>query len=206
MKLVTVFANSDRAQQPTELSPEAPARPAATPSVSVLSWPGMPAPESNPDAWKEKLPKPKILVAEDDAISRTLICTWLKKWGYEVLATSDGLEAMTALRQQDAPTLAILDWMMPGMDGIEICRRTRDANRPLYVLMLTARGTKENLIEGLTAGADDYLVKPFEHEELRARLSVGLRVMGLQTALRERVKQLEAAHAQIHQLKGESGL
>ncbi len=166
----------------------------------------MPAPESNPDAWKAKLPKRKILVAEDDAISRALLCTWLQKWGFEVLATCDGIEAMNALRQQDAPTLAILDWMMPGMDGLEICQRTRDVNRPLYVIILTARGTKEHVVEGLGAGADDYLVKPFNAAELRARILAGLRVIDLQTALREQVKELEFALAKVSELQNSNRL
>jgi DNA-binding response OmpR family regulator len=136
-------------------------------------------------------------VAEDDSISRELIRCRLQKWGFEVVVTCNGIEAMTELRREDAPTLAILDWMMPGMDGLEICRRTRDANRPLYVIMLTARATKENLVEGLTAGADDYLVKPFDQAELHARIMVGLRVMSLQKALRERVQELEAATTEI---------
>ena len=172
--------------------------------MAVLSWPQVPPPESNPDAWKEKLPKTRILVAEDEAISRELIRLRLEKWGYEVVVTCNGIEAMTALRRDDAPTLAILDWMMPGMDGLEICRRTRDANRSLYVIMLTARGTKENLVEGLRAGADDYLVKPFDKTELQVRIQVGLRVMGLQMALRERVKELEAATAEINDLKSQT--
>ena len=88
-----------------------------------------------------------------------------------------------ALRKPDAPTLVILDWMMPGMDGLEICRRVREVGRQLYVILLTARGGKENLIEGLAAGADDYLVKPFDKEELQARILVGLRVMAMQSAL-----------------------
>jgi len=101
---------------------------------------------------------------------------------------------MMALRKKDAPVLAILDWMMPEMDGLEICRRIREVDRVLYIIMLSARGSKANLLEGLRAGADDYLVKPFDKDELHARILVGLRVMGLQAALMERVKVLEAAH------------
>jgi DNA-binding response OmpR family regulator len=97
-----------------------------------------------------------------------------------------------ALRKKDAPSLAILDWMMPGMDGLEICRRIREVDRVLYVILLTARGSMENLIEGLGAGADDYLTKPFDKNELHARILVGLRVVASQAALVERVKELEA--------------
>ena len=138
-------------------------------------------------------PAPRILVAEDDVVSRELICTRLQKWGYEVIATDNGLEAMMALRKKDAPTLAIMDWMMPGMDGLEICRRIREVDRVLYVILLSARGSKANLLEGLRAGADDYLVKPFDKDELHARILVGLRVMAMQAALMERVKVLEAS-------------
>lgn len=108
---------------------------------------------------------------------------------------------MTALRRDDAPSLAILDWMMPGMDGLEICRRIREVDRALYVILLTARGSKENIVEGLGAGADDYLIKPFDKDELYARILVGLRVMALQTALADRLKELEAASAEISELK-----
>jgi DNA-binding response OmpR family regulator len=148
-------------------------------------------------------PRTRILVAEDDAVSRELICSRLTKWGYEVVATENGTDAMSALRQKDAPTLAILDWMMPGMDGIEICRRSREADRVLYIILLTARSGKENVVEGLRAGADDYLVKPFDKEELHARILVGLRVMTLQAALAERVKELECAGLEIRTLRSQ---
>jgi DNA-binding response OmpR family regulator len=121
-----------------------------------------------------------ILVAEDDPISRELICTRLSRWGYDVIATQDGCEAMSVLREKDAPALGILDWMMPGMDGLEICRRVREVNRQVYLILLTARGTKHDIVEGLNAGADDYLIKPFDKDELRARILVGLRTMNRQ--------------------------
>ena len=138
------------------------------------------------------MPKPRILVAEDDAVSRELICARLEKWGYDVVVTENGTQAIMALRKKDAPCVAILDWMMPGMDGLEICRRIREVDRVLYIILLTARGSKANLLEGLRAGADDYLVKPFDKDELHARILVGLRVMALQEALAGRVKELEA--------------
>jgi DNA-binding response OmpR family regulator len=137
-------------------------------------------------------PKTRILVAEDDPVSRELICARLEKWGYEVISTQTGTEAIMALRKKDAPSLAILDWMMPGMDGLEICRRMREVDRTLYVIMLTARDSMEDLVEGLGAGADDYLAKPFDKEELQARIRVGLRVMALQAALAERVNKRES--------------
>ena len=127
------------------------------------------------------------VVAEDDPVSRELISSRLVKWGYEVVATQNGTEAIMMLRKKDAPSLAILDWMMPGMDGPEICRRVREVDRSVYIIMLTARAHMEDLVEGLGAGADDYLAKPFDKDELHARILVGLRVMALQTALADRV-------------------
>jgi phosphoserine phosphatase RsbU/P len=137
--------------------------------------------------------KARILVAEDDPVSRALISSRLQKWGYNVVVTNDGAEAMAVLRGRDAPSLAILDWSMPGMDGLEICRRLREVEKRIYLILLTANGSKENMIEGLRAGADDYLVKPFHAEELQARILVGLRVMTSQGTLADRVQALEAA-------------
>jgi DNA-binding response OmpR family regulator len=149
------------------------------------------------EAWS----KARILVAEDDPVSRKLISTRLANWGYEVVITNDGAEAMTVLRGPEAPSIAILDWTMPEMDGLEICRRVREVEKTIYIILLTARGSKENIIEGLRAGADDYLVKPFDAEELQARILVGLRVMTLQETLVDRVKALEAASSAIESLK-----
>jgi phosphoserine phosphatase RsbU/P len=160
--------------------------------IFTRPWPLSLPPEPRPGPGTDAAPKTRILVAEDDAVSRELICARLEKWGYEVIITENGITAMMALRKKDAPSLAILDWMMPGMDGLEICRRVRDVDRVLYIILLTARGSKANLLEGLRAGADDYLVKPFDKDELHARILVGLRVMALQTALAGRVKELEA--------------
>ena len=174
-------------------TPTAPSPPLSAELLTFTRpWPLSLPPEPRPNAGKDAAPKIRILVAEDDAVSRELICTRLANWGYEVIATLDGTEAIMALRKKDAPSMAILDWMMPGMDGIEICRRIREVDRMLYVILLTARGSKENLLEGLGAGADDYLVKPFDKDELRARILVGLRVMAMQAALAERVKELES--------------
>ena len=141
------------------------------------------------------------MVAEDDAISRELVCARLAGWGYEVIVTQNGTDAMKALRSKDAPALAILDWMMPGMDGVTICRSLREVNRTIYIILLTARGSKESVLEGLGAGADDYLIKPFDKDELHARILVGLRVMALQAALADRLKALEEAAEAIRNLK-----
>lgn len=141
------------------------------------------------------------MIAEDDPVCFELLSTHLIKWGYEVVAASDGPEAMTILRANDAPSVAILDWMMSGFDGFEVCRRVRETKKMVYIILLTARGGKDNLIAGLRAGADDYLVKPFDKDELRARILVGLRVMELQEALVRRVDELQAAANEISSLK-----
>jgi DNA-binding response OmpR family regulator len=126
----------------------------------------------------------------------------LKKWGYDTVITRDGHEAMAVMRSANAPSLAILDWMMPGMDGIEVCRRLREINKAVYIIMLTSLGTKENVLQALDAGADDYLVKPFDTFALQTRTRVGLRIIGLQTALAARVKDLETAAAELQDMRG----
>ena len=127
----------------------------------------------------------KVLIAEDDSISRRMLEAFLVKWGYEVMVAREGEAAWGVLQGNDAPELAILDWMMPGKDGIDICRslRQRKGRRYVYILLLTARGQKEDIVEGLEAGADDYVTKPFDPFELRARLRAGRRIVELQTQL-----------------------
>jgi two-component system, cell cycle response regulator len=127
----------------------------------------------------------RILVADDDPVNRRLLQASLVGWDYEVILARDGEEAWNILLQEDAPKLAILDWMMPGMDGTEICRRVRKRNVKFYtyILLLTANFRKADIIAGLEAGADDYLTKPFEQNELRARLRTGRRILELQEQL-----------------------
>jgi two-component system cell cycle response regulator len=127
----------------------------------------------------------KILIAEDDSMSRRLLEAILVKWGYDVTVVADGLEALRILDSADAPRLAVLDWMMPGMEGVQICQKLRERKgRPyVYVLLLTARSQKQDLLQGLELGADDYLTKPFDAKELRARLHVGGRILNLQDDL-----------------------
>ena len=127
----------------------------------------------------------KVLIAEDDPISRHLLERLLVQWSYDVVATTDGVEAWYLLQQPDAPRLAILDWMMPDMDGIEICREVRrQIIEPYtYLLLLTAKTQKQDLIEGMQAGADDYITKPFDPDELRVRLRAGRRILELQEHL-----------------------
>jgi DNA-binding response OmpR family regulator len=146
----------------------------------------------------------KILVAEDQVVSRHILTGNLRKWGYEVTAVEDGTRAWEVLQDEDAPPLALLDWSMPGMDGIEICQqiRKRPQTRPTYVILLTARRGQEDKIHGLQSGADDYITKPFNHEELRARVEVGFRVLELQRALAQRVRELEDALSRVKTLQG----
>jgi DNA-binding response OmpR family regulator len=142
-----------------------------------------------------------IVIAEDDLVSRTLMSSLMEKWGFKAVITQDGREAMAALRGEEGPTLALLDWMMPGMEGLEVCRRVRESKKMVYVIMLTSLGAKENIVEGLHAGADDYLVKPFDKNELLARIQVGLRILELHSTLAARVKELEKAVREIDDLK-----
>jgi diguanylate cyclase (GGDEF)-like protein len=129
----------------------------------------------------------KVLIAEDDRVSRRLLEASLTRWGYEVVVTCDGVEAWEALQGTDAPPMAILDWMMPGMDGVAVCRKVRQRGQEpyIYLLLLTTKGRKENIIEGLDAGADDYLTKPFDPHELQVRLRTGKRIVTLQAEIIE---------------------
>jgi sigma-B regulation protein RsbU (phosphoserine phosphatase) len=145
-----------------------------------------------------------ILIAEDDLVSRRTLEAMLRKWGHQVVMTADGLSAWEVLSQEGAPRLAILDWMMPGLDGLGICRRVRQTpgKEGTYIILLTARNDKQDIVAGLESGADDYIAKPFDREELRARVNVGLRVMGLQESLAERVRELGQALKRVKQLQG----
>ena len=119
-----------------------------------------------------------ILIADDEPVFRRMLRSFLLKWGYEVLVAKDGTEALRILQRNDAPPLAVLDWTMPGMEGPQVCRRVRErSERPyVYILLLSGRDQREDIIEGLESGADDYLTKPFDADELRARLRIGQRI------------------------------
>jgi DNA-binding response OmpR family regulator len=145
----------------------------------------------------------KILIADDDPVSRTLLERALTESAYNVVSVSDGTEAWRLL-EKGYPKLAILDWMMPGLDGTEICRRLRQTPTltPVYVLLLTSRDAKVDVVAGLQAGANDYITKPFNPDELRARVQVGRTVVELQAQLTARINDLEAALAQVKALQG----
>lgn len=140
----------------------------------------------------------RILIAEDDPVSSRLLAATLSNWGHDVVTIDNGLEAWAALQKDEAPRLAIIDWMMPGMEGPEICRRVRCEIKtaPTYIILLTALSHKGQMVAGLDAGADDYLTKPFDRHELRVRLQAGIRIVELQRSLIQRVQELEVAIAE----------
>jgi len=147
----------------------------------------------------------KIVIADDDPVGLRLLEALVTSWGCGAVSCRNGLEAWAALEQFDAPALAILDWVMPGLDGVEVCRRvrqTRGTETPAYLILLTANERPEDIVAGLGAGADDYVTKPFDPHELRARVQVGMRVVDLQHALADRVRELEEALAQVKLLRG----
>lgn len=140
----------------------------------------------------------KVLIAEDDRTSRSILTAILKKWGYETLAVEDGMAALEALRGQDAPKLALIDWNMPEADGLEVCREVcrQETSNPAYIILLTANTGTGDIVRGLEAGASDYICKPYKNEELRARLQVGERILNLQAELNE--AQGILAHQAMH--------
>jgi len=146
----------------------------------------------------------KVLVAEDNSASRRMLELMLGRWGFEVVLACDGNEAWQILQADNPPQMAILDRVMPGMDGVSICRRLRQSSAAqlVYVLLLTSADSKEDIVSGLGAGANDYVIKPFVPEELLARVQVGERVVELQSALADRIKKLEEALIHVKTLQG----
>jgi len=136
----------------------------------------------------------RLLIAEDDMTSRAMLHAVLSKWGYDVICVNDGEEAWTALQEPKGPSLAVLDWEMPGLDGAELCRRLRAQERkaPLYLILLTSRGEPEDIVQGLEAGADDYIAKPYNNAELKARVDAGKRTLRLQAEIRHYAEEMEA--------------
>jgi sigma-B regulation protein RsbU (phosphoserine phosphatase) len=146
----------------------------------------------------------RVLVADDDPTGATILARTLGRWGLEAVVAHDGEDAWRIIDQDGGIAMAILDWMMPGADGLELCRRIRREERHahMHVILLTARDGRADVVAGLDAGADDYLIKPFDTEELRARVHVGIRVLALQERLADRVAELQVALSSVKQLSG----
>jgi len=146
----------------------------------------------------------RVLIAEDDAISRKLLEVNLRRAGHEVVSTRDGDEAWEVLSSGGGPKIAVLDWMMPALDGVEICRRVRAEQKHgyIYLILLTAKTRQEDRVAGFKAGADDYLTKPFDAQDLKARVAVGQRIIELESALQAKVAELQAAQGHVEQLQG----
>lgn len=146
----------------------------------------------------------KILIAEDDPFQRESLDLLLREWGYDVVLAADGDGALKALEADDGPAVALLDWQMPGLTGPEVCARmrSRTLRRPCHLILLTASGSSVDVQRGLDSGADDYVRKPFEEVELRARIRAGLRSASLEMELSRRVQELERASAHIRTLEG----
>src|SRR5262249_44455732 len=144
----------------------------------------------------------KILIAEDEVVSRRLLQSRLERWGHEVVAATDGAEAWELFQAREFP-IVISDWMMPRMDGLELIRRIRTRKHPgyVYAILLTSKSQKEDIVAGMEAGADDFLTKPFDRDELRVRLRAGQRVIELESALRASLEDL----AQARKREGEIG-
>ena len=145
----------------------------------------------------------RVLVADDEPMGALMLSRSLERWGLEVVVARDGEEAWRMI-QDGGIKMAILDWVMPGADGPELCQRIRKAERHqhMHLILLTARNSRADVVAGLDAGADDYLIKPFDVEELRARVHVGIRVLTLQDRLADRVAELQEALTNVKQLSG----
>ena len=156
-----------------------------TPDWTTVAAPNREAASTSPGS--SRVP---IIIAEDDVVSQTVLATVLRNAGYSPVLTANGSDAMTALRLQQKLCVAIIDWGMPEMDGAEVCRRIRASGKLVHVIMLTARERKEDAIEALDSGADDYLVKPFDAGELLARVRAGMRTLEVQAVLADRAESL----------------
>ncbi|MCL4692597.1 MAG: response regulator [Candidatus Hydrogenedentes bacterium] len=146
----------------------------------------------------------EILIAEDDVTSRRMLEAVLEKWGYQVQVVNNGERALEILLEAGSPPLALLDWMMPGIDGVEVCRRVRQNRKDTlpYIVLVTARANKADIAFGLNAGADDYIVKPFDRDELKARVGAGERIVALEQEGARRLRKLQDALDHIKTLQG----
>jgi phosphoserine phosphatase RsbU/P len=145
----------------------------------------------------------KILIAEDEFTTRMMVQVCLENWGYRVESVTNGIAAWAELQKPDAPHIAILDWEMPELDGVEVCRRAKELETvsPPYILLLTSRDSKTDIVKGFDAGADDYMTKPFNDNELRARVRVAERLVRTQSSLAESVIELKEALNQVEMLE-----
>jgi phosphoserine phosphatase RsbU/P len=146
----------------------------------------------------------RILIADDDLVTSRRLEGLARSWGYDVITTADGPSTLRELQAADAPGLILLDWVMPGLDGVDVCRSLRSSERSqaTYIIMLTARAGREDMMTGFSAGADDFLAKPFDAEELRSRLKAGARIVDLQVTLAANVAELTAALNSVKRLRG----
>jgi phosphoserine phosphatase RsbU/P len=146
----------------------------------------------------------EILIAEDEPVSRLRLETTLERSGFECISVENGAEAWRVLQTESPPNLMILDWMMPELDGVEVIRRLRNSPTCFgaYVILLTGRNSRSDVVSGLEAGADDYITKPFDPAELLARVQVGVRGVNLREALASRVRELEQALSRVRRLQG----
>jgi len=146
----------------------------------------------------------RALIADDDPVAAVAVSRNMSNWGFDTTIVHDGLAAWDHLNSDHPPSLAVIDWEMPGLEGPELCKRVRsvDARAHLYIVLLTARNSSTDLIAGLDAGADDYLIKPVDLNELRARIQVGVRVVSLQARLAEKVAELQSSLDNVRQLRG----
>jgi DNA-binding response OmpR family regulator len=146
----------------------------------------------------------RVLIADDDPVLRHALRAQLKEWRYTSVVVEDGDSALVALERPDPPLLAVIDWNMPGVDGVELCRHVRATPRlaAMYMILLTGNQDQKDVVAGLESGADDYITKPFSWEELRARLRIGSRIVGLQQALATRVDELQQALVNVKRLSG----
>jgi DNA-binding response OmpR family regulator len=134
-----------------------------------------------------------VVIAEDDPVSRKLVTAVVENGGFRTLVASNGEEAMTALREWERPCVAVIDWTMPGMDGAEVCRQARESGKSVYIIMLTSRDSKEDIVLGMDSGANDYLVKPFDWDELLARIRAGVRQLKSEFSLKNQIDELNSA-------------
>jgi sigma-B regulation protein RsbU (phosphoserine phosphatase) len=147
----------------------------------------------------------RILIVEDDRSTALMLSSLIASWGFEVVSVGDGRSALEAFERESGPQLFLLDWMLPDMDGLDICRKIRrsgDGTPTSYIILLTSKNGPADLITGLDAGADEYLVKPINPEELRARLNAGARILNLQQGLSDKILELEDALKSVRMLTG----